>query len=175
MQTYDNYDRIVSSQYYDADMQPAIGPEGCFSVEREYTSRGQISLIHYQSVDGQPAVVDGAYGVCMSYNSYGNMEYKTWLDQNGDPMVNDEGYAAVRYDYDLSNAETAEHYYEYYLNAELEPVQASNGAWGKTTVYYPVTRVHTITYIDQNGDATDTTDGYASYEYEEDENGNHTW
>ena len=52
---------------------------------------------------------------------------------------------------------------------------AKNGAWGKTDLYYPVTRVHEALFVDQNGQPVNTTEGYAILEYEEDENGNRVW
>ena len=42
-------------------------------------------------------------------------------------------------------------------------------------LFYPVTRIHEVTYIDQNGQPVMTTDGYAILQYEEDEFGNRTW
>ena len=51
-------------------------------------------------------------------------------------------------------------------------MQALNEAWGQTMVYYPITRIHTLTYVDRNGIAMMTKDGYAILEYEEDDFGN---
>ena len=66
----------------------------------------------------------------------------------------------------------AEKYFRYYLDENGEDTQALNGAWGQTMVYYPITRIHTLTYVDRNGIAMMTTDGYAILEYEEDDFGN---
>ena len=42
-------------------------------------------------------------------------------------------------------------------------------------VYYPVTRIHTVTFLGEDEEPVMTTDGYAILEYEEDENGNRTY
>ena len=103
------------------------------------------------------------------------MGQETWLDQNGNPAVNAEGYAAVTYDYDLTNASKVEKYFRYYLDIYGEPCAANNGAYGVSTLYYPVTLVHEVTYLDDEGKPANTTDGYSMIQYEEDENGNRTW
>ncbi len=131
--------------------------------------------MRYYNSDGSPAEVDGCYGISRTYNAYGNKETESWLDADGNPMVTAEGYATARYDYDLSESDTVERYYETYLDADGNPVQAANGSWGRNTLYYPVTLVHQITYVDENGEPVITSEGYAIYEYEEDEHGNRTW
>ena len=89
--------------------------------------------------------------------------------------MNAEGYAAAAYDYDLSNSSKVEKYFKNYLDVNGNPCAASNGAWGVHTLYYPVTLVRTISFVDQNGKPLTTTDGYAILEYEEDEYGNRVW
>ena len=119
--------------------------------------------------------MNGVYGVKREYNAYANLERETWLDAYGHPTENEEGYAIKLYDYDLSNSDTVECYYETYLNAAGVPTKARNGAWGMTMLYYPATLVHTISYIDENGEPIVSTKGYAILEYEEDEFGNCVW
>ena len=175
LRTYDHYDRIIKEQYFGGDGTPANGPEGCNTVAKEYTSRGQISLIKYFDANENPVKVGGVYGISSEYNSYANLQQQTWLDQNGSPMLNEAGYASIFYDYDLSNSETVEIKYQYYQGADGTRKAANNGAWGISTLYYPVTHVYEVTYIDQDGNPVTTTDGYASYEYETDDRGNVTW
>lgn len=173
--TYDRYDRVIVSRYFDANDAPVEGVEGCAMVTREYTSRGQISMIRYFDGEGNGTLVNGVYGLKREYNAYANLEMETWLDAAGNPALNDDGYAAIQYDYDLSNSTTEQRYYQYYLDENGEPVAANNNAWGVYTLYYPVTKVHRITYIDQNEEPITITDGYAILEYEDDENGNRVW
>ena len=68
-----------------------------------------------------------------------------------------------------------EMYFASYTDAQGQPVQAANGAWGSTTLYYPVTMIHEVTYVDADGEPVYTTDGYAIYEYESSESGTVTW
>ena len=175
MRVFDRYDRPIEEQYFDLNGEPTIGPEGSFMIQREYTSRGQVSRVRYLDASGQHASIDGVYGISVSYNAYGNKEYETWLDINGQPALNQDGYASVYYDYDLSDSSRVEKYFQYYLDTERKPIQAKNGAWGITVLYYPVTRIHEVTYIDQNGRPVMISDGYAILQYEEDEAGNRTW
>ena len=175
IQTYDRYERPIESAYYSVTGDSATGPEGSKIVEREYTSRGEVSLIRYYDENHDPAAVNGVYGIRTDYNAYGNKELETWIGQDGNPAKNDDGYAGIWYDYDLSDQVNVERGYQYYRDENGKPTAANNGAWGRTEVYYPVTRIHKITYIGENGEPVITTEQYAIYEYEQDENGNTVW
>ena len=75
----------------------------------------------------------------------------------------------------MSNSSAVEKYFSYYLDEVGEKCAANNGAWGISQVYYPVTRVHEVTFLDESSKPVTTTDGYAIYEYELDANGNVAW
>ena len=173
--TYDRYDRVIAISYEDGEGNPVAGPEGASLVTRAYTSRGQVTLEQYFDASGAAFAVDGYYGIRMTYNPYGKLERKIWLDANGDPAENSEGYAAILYDYDLTNSSRVEKEFRYYENAAGGKTAAINGAWGMSILYYPVTRVHEVTFLGENGEPVTTLDGYAILEYEEDENGNRVW
>ena len=81
--------------------------------------------------------VDGVYGIRKDYNSYANLELETYLGADQKPILNDEGYASIQYDYDLSDSNNVEKYFKYYLNTDGKPIAAKSGAWGTRTVYYP--------------------------------------
>ena len=174
----DGYSRrvlISESKYYKADGSPAIGPEGSSTVIREYTSRGDVSLIQYYDENRSSIAVNGVYGIRKEYNAYANLELETWLGADGEPALNDEGYASIWYDYDLSNSANVEKYFQYYRDTEGNDTAARNGAWGVSYLYYPVTLIHRVTYIDQNGAPIMTDQGYAIMEYQEDDNGEKIW
>ncbi len=173
--TYDRYDRVTESRYFDAAGNAIDGPEGCAWVAREYTSRGQVSLLRYFDGEGRGTAVNGVWGVKREFNAFGNLAKETWLDAEGEPVLNDDGYAGTVYDYDLSNSASVERYYQRYVDTEGEPIAAKNGAWGLTMLYYPTTRVRVVTFIGADGEPIVTEDGYAILEYEEDENGNRVW
>ena len=144
-------------------------------VEKEYTSRGQVSLEKYFDAEGSPFAVDGVYGVRREYSPFAKLEKETWLDRDGNPAVTKDGFAAKLYDYDLSNSQRVEKYFCYYLDLNGGRCAASNGAWGISTLYYPATRVHEVTFLNAEGDPVTTTDGYAILEYENDDYGNVVW
>jgi hypothetical protein len=175
VKTYDHYDRVIEDKYFDINGDPAQGEEKCAAVQREYTSRNQVSLVRYFDGEGNGTKVNGVYGVKRVYNSYNNLESETSLDAEGNPATNDEGFATTVYDYDLSNSNRVEKYFMYYMDAQGVPTAAKNGAFGYTMLYYPVTRIRVITYIDQNGQPMTIDAGYAILEYENDEAGNCVW
>ena len=144
-------------------------------MTREYTSRGKISKVSYYDKDKKPASVNGVYGVKNEYTAYGNLARETWLGQDGKPTLNKDGYAIADYDYDLSYSAKVEKYYKYYLDEKGNPVAASDGTYGISTLYYPETYVHEITYLGQDKKPVNSKEGDAEYQYEEDEFGNYTW
>ena len=175
VQTYDRYGRAIESEYHKLDGSITTGPEGSAVVKREYTSRGEISLIRYFDENRNSTAVNGVYGIQKDYNAYANLERESWLGKDGNPILNNEGYASIWYDYDLSDSTSVEKRFQYYLDEAGEPIAAANGAWGSSTLYYPITRIHVVTYIDEKGSPIMITDDYAILEYEEDEHGNWVW
>jgi hypothetical protein len=175
IQTYDRYDRPIESVYQDMNGNPAIGPEGSAIVEREYTSRGEISKVLYYDENRNSTAVNGVFGIQFEYNAYGNLERETWIGKDGKPTANEDGYASIWYDYDLSNVTTVEKYFQYYMDTEGNAIAASNGAWGMITQYAPLTRIHEMIFVGQDHQPVMTTDQYAIYQYETDDNGNVVW
>ena len=173
--TYDKYDHVIKTRYFDAGEKPIDGPKGYHMVKTEYTSRGEVSLVRYYDKEKKPVAVNGVYGIKSEYTAYANLKRETCLGKDGKPVVNKEGYAIADYDYDLSNQKTVEKFYKYYKDVDGNPVAASNGAYGISTIYYPETLIHEISFIDQNGNPCNASEGYAIYEYEEDKYGNYTW
>ena len=174
-QTFDRYDRMVKISYFDKQGNPAIGSEGANTVEKEYTGRGQLALEKYFDGASNATTVNGAYGLKKDYTPFGRVEKETWLDENGDPAPNADGYASVTYEYNLTNASKVEKYLSYYYDKDGEPCADNNGAWGKSILYYPVTLVHEVTFLDKDGKPANTNKGYAMVQYEEDADGNRTW
>ena len=84
-------------------------------------------------------------------------------------------FAIVVYDYDLSNSKKVEKYFNYYQDEKGNPVTNSDGAYGISTLYYPSTSIHEITFLGKNGEPINSNKGYAIYQYEEDEYGNYVW
>ncbi len=166
---------MIRISYIDADGDPATGGLGVNTITREYTGRGQVSKEQYFDANGNPALVNGACGIATDYTPFGNIEKETWLDADEQLVRNSEGYASVRYEYDLTNASRVEKITKFYLDENGDPCAADNGAWGVLTLYYPAGRVHEVTFLGENGDPTNSKDGYAILEYEEDENGNRVW
>ena len=110
---------------------------------------------------------NGVYGIRMEYNAYANLEYESWLGEDGNPALNDEGYATIWYDYDLSDSDNVEKYYQYYKDESGNPIAAKNGAWGTFYLYYPITLIHNLTYIDQYGNPVMIDLNYATLKYQE--------
>ena len=174
-QTFDRYDRMIRISYFNKAGNPVIGAEGASTVEKEYTGRGQIALEKYFDAANSATTVNGAYGVATTYTPFGRIDKQTWLDADGNPAANADGYASRSYEYDLTNAANVEKYIQKYYDPDDEPCADVLGAYGVSILFYPNTRVHEVTYLDDEGKPINTSKGYAQLQYEEDENGNRTW
>ena len=166
---------MIKISYFNKAGKPVIGIEGASTVEKEYTGRGQLAMERYFDATGEKTAVNGAYGVSIEYTPFGRIAKETWLDKNGNPAPNADGYAARSYEYDLTNAAKVEKYIQRYYDATDEPSADILGAYGISIRYYPNTRVHEVTYLDDEGKPANIKKGYAQLQYEEDENGNRTW
>ena len=80
LQTIDRYGNVIKLSYVDAQDNAAIGPEGCSTVTREYTSRGQVARELYFDGNDVPFSVDGVYGVKKEYSAFAKLIKETWLD-----------------------------------------------------------------------------------------------
>ena len=69
--------------------------------------------------------MNGVYGIRKDYNAYGNLELESWLDADGTTKMNNDGYASIWYDYDLSDSINVEKYYQYYRDNNGNPVAGS--------------------------------------------------
>ena len=175
LRTYDRYDRAVEIHYQDEYGERIRGAEGYASVRLEYTSLGQVSLEMYYDELGHPFQIRGAYGVRRKYTAFSSLRRETFLSASGEPMRNEDGVATIEYTYDLSNSSRLEKRYLTYLDEQGVSCAARNGAWGVYYLYYPVTLVHQLTFLDAAGEPMMTTDGYAMLEYEEDGLGHLVW
>ena len=94
LQTIDRYGNVIKLSYVDAQDNAAIGPEGCSTVTREYTSRGQVARELYFDGNDVPFSVDGVYGVKKEYSAFAKLIKETWLDADGNAATTKDGYAS---------------------------------------------------------------------------------
>ncbi len=86
-----------------------------------------------------------SYALLKEYNSIGKVQRYTYLDANGDPMINHAGYAIQVCEYNEHGNLSKEHYYG--INGE--PICTSSNAYGRIYEYDNNGKAYKLTYIDQ--------------------------
>ena len=106
-------------------------------------------------------LVYGVKGVPRTERSYNNKRQLiscSYYDAEGNPTRSEDGYYTVCYEYD-SNGDQSK---EYYLDLDGKIMMCSAGYAMIERTYYPISGlVDTITFKDENGELTETKDGYS--------------
>ena len=168
-QTYEYYEdgKLYERVYLDENGERFTTDAGYASIRFKYTEAGDKRYEQYYDENLNPvAVSTGQYGALNEYEE-GNISQTTYLDENGKPMVSEDGCAIVRYTYDKNGSKNSEHYFD----TENKPISLALGQYG--TIYeYHNDKLIEKTYLDETDHIFETKLGYASVEYIYDSNYN---
>lgn len=123
-------------------------------------------LEKYYDDHGQPARrYSGEYAILREYDEHGNIVRNTSLDVRGNPILNTSGYAIEERRYNAAEQATSIRYFD----TEGYPVRTVSNGYGKNNEYDDSGRICRTTYIDEAGNPTMTSKGYAivSFSYYE--------
>ena len=84
-----------------------------YDVHAAYNARGRKTCEFYFSLEGTPiSVYDGTHGKVFEYNAAGSVTKICCLDMDGNPVVNNAGYAEVRRVFDDNQQLIREEYFD---------------------------------------------------------------
>lgn len=107
--------------------EPTNSSSGYAIEERTLNDNGQVHTVMYFAPDGMPAKgTFGQYGEAYEYDELGRRYKVTSLDENGETVLNKEGYATVVKSFKANNSTDTEMYYDTVGN----PVKLSHGQYG---------------------------------------------
>ena len=126
---YDGYGNLVKITYIDRNGDPMIAGIGyAITVRTFYTEgkdAGRIEKEFYFDEDGKPISLSvGQSGVLRGYDEHGENTIVTYLDAEGNPFINSQGYTTLVRGY--YSTYTTERYYD----ADGNPVALSEGQYG---------------------------------------------
>ncbi len=110
--------------------------------------------------------VKGVPGIIREYNEKKQIASTTFVDADNNPILGENGYATVKYQYD----QYGKNIYEAYYDIEGNAMNVSGGYAGIKRQYNKDYNIHKATYVDENGNPKLGKTGYASviYEYNQD-------
>lgn len=154
---FDDQDRVIRYTHLGVDGQPIVLKAGYTSATREYDDAGRSKIEMYFDKAGKPAVLSlGHSGIqYIRDDETGKTIGKVYLDVNGNPMTNTQGYASVRYDFDELDNIIKHSYYD----VDGNPVALSRGQYGQVFVYENKTKVQSY-YVDADGNKLFLPDQY---------------
>lgn len=85
----------------------------------------------------------------------GKVSRRTWTDESGKAATAPEGYASVKYSY--SGTSVTEKYYD----LDGNPARAAGGYYGQILTYGNKHRLEETVFLDEDGERTECTAGYA--------------
>lgn len=129
---------------------------GYATIVRTVDGNGRAVDDYYYDLDMQPVSCSGYHGQHREYDSNGQNNSVTYLDQDGRPVCSTSGYARKRYDRDDWGTVTAEHYFDVQGN----PAKAPLGQYGEQYQRDENGQIIQITYMDADGSPMPTNVGY---------------
>jgi len=184
---YDAYDNLIQKTYYekngvlvDSDTQCAIqrftydAKKNVLTDELCYAS-GKIETRVYQydsfgnQVFGEQFVTDAAGNktciaqIRQSYDEFGNLIWKEYMDGAGTLRLNDSGYAVEAYEYSPEGYVISEKYYD----EQDKPMKHKNQYFCCRTERDVAGNAIKMTFYDENEELVKEADGFSAYQITE--------
>ena len=149
---------VTEITYVNAEGVPTVAANVGYATVRR-TKRQDGVLEEYLDENGERIKrSSGNYAVLYEYDDQQRNSRITWLDENEKPCINTSGYAILNRTFDAEGRTEK----ELYCGTDGELIETFYYAYGRRFIYDEQGRITVITYIDQNGNATMTGQGFAS-------------
>ena len=170
---YDEHGNETVETYLGEDGKPMSIGDGYATLKSTYDSRGKPTRISFYGVMGEP-VLSKKYGYHaweIKYDEHGNDTLMTFLDKDGKPMDDADGYATMRSAYDARGNLIR----VTFQDANGEPaLSKKNGYYGWEADYDEQGNKIVSTYLGKDGKPMPGADGYATLRMAYDSRGNVT-
>ena len=156
----DEQGRVLTVKYYTASGELTDRGAGYAWEERVYPDRNQVRITRY-ALTGEPVETDGGYTTLCQELQEERVTRETFLNAEGQRILNREGVGTVLYDYDTEGRVTQVLYED--LNGHPIPCQAGYCGW--RDILDEAGRVISRTFLGSDGLAADLAPGYAEIRY----------
>lgn len=148
---------ITEITYVDENGAPTVAANAGYATVRR-TKRADGVLEEYLDENGKRTINNsGYYALLREYDDQQRECKVTWLNEDGTTCLTTSGYAILNRTFDEGGRTEK----ELYCGMDGEPIETFYYAYGRRFTYDEQGRIIVITYIDQNGNATMTGQGFA--------------
>ncbi len=164
IRSYDQDGYLIRAAYLNNDDSLVMLPQG-YAIEEyrfDKLSRKEY-VLYYDTLEDPVCTKTEGYGKRYEYDLKGRIYKITYLDQFGNAMMAENGYAIViRSFYETDGFEKGKIKNEYYFDAQGKPIALSLGQYGLHREYNENGENIIITYLDNGGNPIITTKGYTT-------------
>jgi hypothetical protein len=158
---YDEHGNQTVVTYIGLDGKPVLLADGYATWKSIYNPSGDVIRRTFHSVNGEPVLSKkyGYHGWEADYDEHGNQTVVTYIGLDGKPMPIADGYATMRFAYDVRYKPTRVRLY----SVNGEPVLSKKyGYYGWEAEYDEHGNQTVMTYIGLDGKPMPIADGYAT-------------
>ena len=149
---------VTEITFVNADGTPTFADNVRYATIRR-TKEGNCVREEYLDEKGEKVKQNaGHYALLREYDKWEREVRVTWLDAEGKPCVNSSGYASLVRTFDAENRAVTELYHD----ADGAPVETSYYGYGRSYAYDELGRQSLVTYLDHDGNAVVTGQGFAA-------------
>ena len=167
---YDNDGNQIQGEYFGIDGKPILTTWDLASWKAEYNKKGKPAKMAYFNIYGKWNIK--APTEKMDYDEKQQLTKIVYVDNNSNPIINNEGYASIEYQYDDSNLIAISYFGvdgksilidSGYQERSLDAVSNKETSTGyhKEHRHYEQGRETTRTYLDLAGNPVNIKQGYA--------------
>ncbi|MBQ1310582.1 MAG: hypothetical protein IIY55_01945, partial [Blautia sp.] len=168
--SYDYTDHETGEKYYSADGSGMLQPEGYASILFSYDEKGNVVSTTYYNSDDELTLVNGRARIVREFDDLHHIIYAEIQGTDFKPVLNRDGYAAYRREYDPDTGLMTR---IVYLDTQGKPVLRPVGYAGFEQEYDTNGNLRKLLYFDENGEMVNPPSvGYAWFQRICDESGN---
>lgn len=161
---YDENGNNIRNTYMSIDNNPVMTINGYAIEERQYNNNGQAIFLRYYDTKEQP--VDSSaygYGRILGYDDKGRINKITYIDNNGEPTKNKQGYVTINLVfYDTEDYQRGRVESEYYYDENSKPIELDLGQYGVHKEYDQHGNTIVLVYLNAAGEPIKTKKGYTT-------------
>lgn len=160
---YNENKKVEEITYLGVDHKPIMISTGYSIAKYIYNDEKRIRETLFCDTNGEPIhTYSFAYGCKEQYNEEGQIVSITYIDDKARPTVTGQGFAIKHMEYYDSGDSTGKIGYVYYYDANEQPMPNYLGQYGEHIEYDEFGREKKKTYLNRDGQPTETILGYTT-------------
>ena len=163
LRKYDDNGNCIRVSYLGADGKPMLNTYGYAIEDRTCTEDGKVKSVRYYDTNCAPICTTYyGYGKTNEYDKEGNLVKITYIDENGNPMLAEIGYASAVRTFFKEGKDKGRVEKEFYFDTNGKPMQLGLGQSGVLRGYDEHGENTIITFLDAEGYPIINSQGYTT-------------